>query len=117
MRSPGEIWRQRVWIWVPALLFFLANAGAFAVYKLGYAGRIETLQETLQRQAETVKDIQSKRKQMYIDMQNIVMDELPANILFFPRSLVAVNKRVHNLRPNAIFTRWNTETWWVDDGK
>jgi hypothetical protein len=46
-----------------------------------------------------------------------VMDEIPANILFFPRSLVAVNKRIHNLRPNAIFTRWNTETWWVDDGK
>ena len=39
MRSRGEIWRQRLWIWLPALLFFLANATAFSVYKLGYAGQ------------------------------------------------------------------------------
>ncbi len=29
MRSPGEIWRLRLWVWVPALLFFLANATAY----------------------------------------------------------------------------------------
>ena len=30
---------------------------------------------------------------------------------------VAVNKRVHNLKPNAVNIRWNTHTWWVEDGK
>jgi Tfp pilus assembly protein PilO len=64
LRSPGEIWRQRLWIWVPALVFFLANAGAFAVYKLGYAGRIESLQETLDSQRQTVKKQAGDRKQM-----------------------------------------------------
>ena len=28
MRSREEIWRLRLWVWVPALLFFLANATA-----------------------------------------------------------------------------------------
>ncbi len=58
-----------------------------------------------------------KRKQIYLEMQNIIMDEVPNFIIDFPQALAAVSKRVHNLRPNAIFTRWNTETWWVEDGR
>jgi peptide/nickel transport system substrate-binding protein len=60
---------------------------------------------------------QAKRKQIYVQMQNILLDELPNFILFFPQSLAAVNKRVHNLFPNAINIRWNAHTWWVADGK
>ena len=58
-----------------------------------------------------------KRKAIYIGMQNIIMDEVPNVILDFPQSTVAVNKRVHNLKPNAVNIRWNTHTWWVEDGK
>ncbi|MDP9372463.1 MAG: ABC transporter substrate-binding protein [Chloroflexota bacterium] len=58
-----------------------------------------------------------RRRQLYIEMQNIVMDELPSLIIDFPEALTAVNKRVHNLKPNAINTRWNAHTWWVDDGR
>ena len=53
MRPPGEIWRQRLWIWVPALLFFLANATAFAVYRFGYAERVASLQESSRTQQAT----------------------------------------------------------------
>ena len=63
MRAPGEIWRQRLWIWVPALLFFLANAGAFAVYKLGYAGRIESLDDRLKELAQQHKELADKAQQ------------------------------------------------------
>jgi hypothetical protein len=45
------------------------------------------------------------------------MDDLPSLILDFPQSTAAVNKRVHNLNPNAINIRWNAHTWWVSDGK
>jgi len=62
--SRGEIWRQRLWIWVPALVFFLANAGAFAVYKLGYAGRVKSLEETLEDQGRRLKDLTDRRRQM-----------------------------------------------------
>jgi len=62
--SRGEIWRQRLWLWVPALVFFLANAGAFAVYKLGYAGRVESLQETLDDQGRRLKELAALRRGM-----------------------------------------------------
>ena len=62
MRSPGEIWRQRLWVWVPALVFFLANAGAFAVYKLGYAGRIESLQGMLNAQQEKLRELAAQQR-------------------------------------------------------
>ncbi|HEX5506738.1 MAG TPA: ABC transporter substrate-binding protein [Thermomicrobiales bacterium] len=60
---------------------------------------------------------QAKRKQIYVQMQNIIEEDIPNNILFFPQTTVAVNKRVHNLNPNAINIRWNANTWWVADGK
>ncbi|HET8626794.1 MAG TPA: ABC transporter substrate-binding protein, partial [Thermomicrobiales bacterium] len=60
---------------------------------------------------------QAKRKQLYIQMQNIIADELPNFILFFTQATAAVDKRVHNLLPNAINIRWNAHTWWVADGK
>ncbi|MFL6196312.1 MAG: hypothetical protein ACJ75H_19175 [Thermoanaerobaculia bacterium] len=62
MTAPGMIWRQRLWIWVPALLFFLGNATALAVY-FGYAGRVETLQERLEEQDTQLKELAAKRKQ------------------------------------------------------
>ncbi|HET8627769.1 MAG TPA: ABC transporter substrate-binding protein [Thermomicrobiales bacterium] len=60
---------------------------------------------------------QAKRKQIYVQMQNLIMDDLPNFILDFPQSTVGVNKRVHNLNPNAINVRWNSYAWWVADGK
>lgn len=59
MRFRGEIWRQRLWIWVPALLFFLANVVAFAVYTVGYGGRLDALDETLATQEQTLKTLKT----------------------------------------------------------
>lgn len=47
MRGRDEIWRLRLWIWLPALLFFLANATAYVVYRFGFADRVESLEESL----------------------------------------------------------------------
>lgn len=54
------------------------------------------------------------RKQIYTQMQNIVVDDLPNAIIDFPKSIAAYNKRVHNLFPNAVDDRWNAHLWWVD---
>ncbi len=59
----------------------------------------------------------AKRKQIYIDMQNAVLEDAPSIILVFPQGLGAVNKRLHNCKPNAVSIRWNTHLWWVEDGK
>jgi Tfp pilus assembly protein PilO len=85
LRSPGEIWRQRLWIWVPALVFFLANAGAFAVYKLGYAGRVESLQETLDSQRQTVKKLAGDRKQMETMISSVQTNETQVQQLYLDR--------------------------------
>jgi Tfp pilus assembly protein PilO len=53
MRSREEIWRLRLWVWLPALLFFLANATAFVIY-LGFADRVAALE----------KDLETKRQQL-----------------------------------------------------
>ncbi len=58
-----------------------------------------------------------KRKQLYVEVQNILMDDLPSMMVDFPQALAAVNKRVHNLKPNAINVRWNVKDWWVEDGR
>lgn len=62
---------------------------------------------------------QEKRKQLYIQMQNILADEVPSVILYFSQRLDGINKRLHNFFPNAVGTgpRWAAHTWWVEDGK
>ena len=85
MRFRGEIWRQRLWIWVPALVFFLANAGAFAVYKLGYAGRVETLQETLDSQAKTLHDLAAQQRNVKVMLDRVQTNERQVEQLYAER--------------------------------
>jgi type IV pilus assembly protein PilO len=85
MRSPGEIWRQRLWIWVPALLFFLANAGAFAVYTLGYAGQIGSLQKELDRQATEARDLKARNQQMITMIDRVQTNEAQVEQLYSSR--------------------------------
>src|SRR5215470_3738419 len=55
MRPPAEIWRQRLWLWLPAAIFFLVNATAFAVYRFGYADRVAALKDELEAQQKAEK--------------------------------------------------------------
>jgi len=64
VRFRGEIWRQRPWIWVPALVFFLANATAFSVYKLGYAGQVEQLDDDIHTQRQTIQELNGKASKL-----------------------------------------------------
>jgi ABC-type transport system substrate-binding protein len=58
-----------------------------------------------------------KRKAIYLELQKIIMDEVPSLILDFPQSTVLASKRIRNLFPNAVNTRWNTHLWWAEDGR
>ena len=57
---------------------------------------------------------QEQRKELYTQMQNILMEDLPSAILDFPQALSVVNKRVHNLFPNDVDDRYNAHQWWVE---
>ncbi|GAC1546200.1 MAG: peptide-binding protein [Herpetosiphon sp.] len=60
---------------------------------------------------------QEKRKQIYLEMQNIILADAPALITDFPKALAGVNKRVGNLIPNAVNVTAFAHQWYVTDGK
>lgn len=54
------------------------------------------------------------RKEIYDELQNIMLDDLPVAFLVYQQRVMAVNKRVHNYYPNAIRTWPGQHKWWVD---
>lgn len=68
MRSRDEIWRLRLWVWVPALVFFLANATAYVVYRFGFADRVESLETSLEEKRKELapKEAQGDRLERLI---------------------------------------------------
>ena len=64
MRDQSEVWRLRAWVWVPALLFFLANAVAFSVYRFGYAGQVKSLEADLGEVQKQLQPLSLRRKEL-----------------------------------------------------
>jgi len=60
---------------------------------------------------------QEKRKQIYIEAQNLILADAPALISDFPKGIVGLTKRVKNRIPNAVSTTFNAHQWYVTDGK
>jgi hypothetical protein len=71
MIDRGEIWRRRLWVWLPALIFFLANAAAFSVYRLGYAGTVQGLDANLEARGEELKRLEAERKELEVLIQRV----------------------------------------------
>jgi type IV pilus assembly protein PilO len=61
MRSRDEIWRLRLWVWLPALLFFLANATAYVVYRFGFADRVQSLEASLDETRKSLEPYAAQR--------------------------------------------------------
>jgi type IV pilus assembly protein PilO len=61
MNGGGDIWRQRLWVWLPAALFFAANLVAFGVYRLGYAGDVQSLERSLKERQEELHKVEASR--------------------------------------------------------
>ena len=64
MRGRDEIWRLRLWVWVPALLFFLANATAYVVYRFGFADRVESLEARLEEEQKKLAPLEARRTRL-----------------------------------------------------
>lgn len=60
MGSP-EIWRQRAWVWVPALVFFLVNLAVWSVYQLGYAANLQLLEAELKGQRSEIETLKGRQ--------------------------------------------------------
>ena len=63
MSLDGGIWRAKVSLWLPALLFVLANVGALFVYRTFYAGEVRDLDQRLAAREEILVDLSRARQQ------------------------------------------------------
>jgi peptide/nickel transport system substrate-binding protein len=58
---------------------------------------------------------QDERRELYTQMQNILMEDVPSVILDFPQGIYGVNQRCHNIFPNDVYFTANAHEWWVDE--
>lgn len=84
--------------------------------RMGY--RSAQLDDILDKAVQVLD--QGKRKQMYVQAQQILMEDVPAAMLVWPKALVGVSKRVQNFGVGP-FNRNQARPWlkdvWVTDGK
>jgi peptide/nickel transport system substrate-binding protein len=57
---------------------------------------------------------QERRIELYTEMQNLVLRDLPMAVLDFPEGIMGVNQRAHNVFPNSVNRVFNSETWWIE---
>lgn len=53
-------------------------------------------------------------KPIFDRIQQILHRDQPVTLLWESQRLSAINRRVHDARPNALFSLYNLEDWWVD---
>jgi SMC interacting uncharacterized protein involved in chromosome segregation len=110
VRSRSEIWRQRPWIWVPALVFFLANATAFSVYKLGYAGQVEKLDEDIHDREQTIQKLNGDARQLNMMIERVRTNQEQVQQLYAERlstrnrRLTSITREVKELAKQAGMT-------------
>ncbi|MCO5177293.1 MAG: ABC transporter substrate-binding protein [Thermomicrobiales bacterium] len=69
--------------------------------------------DDLLKQAAAEPDKQ-KRIELYTEFQNKLLVDIPMGVTVFSQGITGVNKRVHNFFPSQQNTRFNAETWWVE---
>ncbi|HSS78152.1 MAG TPA: hypothetical protein VLV54_15585 [Thermoanaerobaculia bacterium] len=110
MRSRSGIWRQRLWIWVPALIFFLANAVAFSVYKLGYAGQVAKLDDDIHAQEARHRELNGQYQQLKAMIARVKTNQEQVQQLYADRfstrsrRLTSVTQEVKELARQAGLT-------------
>lgn len=58
MSVRGGIWRRRLALWLPPLLFFALNLGFFSTYRLVYADRMEAKRADLEAREERLERLE-----------------------------------------------------------
>ena len=85
MRTPGQIWRERAWVWVPALLFFVANLVLLSTYKLRYSGQVQSLDERLHQQESRRKDLDKQREELQGMLNQLQLNDAAVHQLYDER--------------------------------
>lgn len=113
MRGRDEIWRLRLWVWVPALLFFLANATAYVVYRFGFADRVESLDASLEAKQNELQPLATERARLERLIQRSQRNDVEMRRLYDERfstrsqSLSRINAEVRRLARTAGLNPWS----------
>jgi peptide/nickel transport system substrate-binding protein len=72
--------------------------------------------DRLMAQAMATPEIRDARP-LLDRIQQIIHRDQPSTLLWESKRLSAVNRRVHDARPNVLFSLFNLEEWWVEPGR
>lgn len=64
MSLRGGIWRRRLLLWVPPLVFFALNVGFFSTYRLVYADRMEARRSDLEAREERLETLERQSRDL-----------------------------------------------------
>jgi type IV pilus assembly protein PilO len=107
MRGRDEIWRLRLWVWVPALVFFLANATAYVVYRFGFADRVESLNASLEQRQKELAPLAAERTRLERLIQRSQRNDVEIRRLYEERfstrsqSLTRITREFYQLARTA----------------
>jgi len=107
MRTPGQIWRERAWVWVPAMLFFVANLILLSTYKLRYSGQVQSLDERLHQQETRGKELDRQRQELLAMLNQLQLNDAAVHQLYDERfstrrrRLVGVSAEVQEMAAKA----------------
>jgi type IV pilus assembly protein PilO len=65
MSGKAAIWRGRLWVWLPALLFFLLNLSGWLYFRAGdFVAQVSSLEKRIQVRQERQKKLSSEEAQL-----------------------------------------------------
>jgi peptide/nickel transport system substrate-binding protein len=102
--SGANVWKSDG----PMHLFFKRQPGDKTPDRFSWETEIDTCY------AEGARELDSlKRRQWYNNYQQIAYDQVPMIQLYSPRSLLAIQSRVQNIRPTPLAATHNLQEWWL----
>jgi type IV pilus assembly protein PilO len=87
MSAPGStsIWRRRVALWLPALVFFLLNVVVLLVYPVRFAGRMEVTADELDQERAVLAELVERRRDLESQRQGIERTRLAVDEMYSER--------------------------------
>lgn len=81
----SSLWRRRLGLWLPALLFLVVNLVALVVYPLRFAARVEVTAEEVEEQRAVLDELVDQRQDLEAQQQAIERTRLAVDEMYGER--------------------------------
>lgn len=81
----ASLWRRRLGLWLPALVFFLVGLAALVVYPLRFAARAEVTAEELEERRAVLAELVDRRQDLEAQQQAIERTRLAVDEMYGER--------------------------------